>query len=125
MFHFNIKEVLLRKGIKKPESWLRSEIGLSASVAKRMVSGKIEHVRFRSLFKLCEKLHLTPDALIVYEPSPKDQLDAHHPVQEMKRKVRIKITDHLQAITPSQLARLEAFALELRKEERDDKPPEA
>ena len=123
MLQFNIKEVLLRKGIKKPQGWLRREIGITAGVAQRLLEGKTQHCTLGIMYKLCARLHLRPDDLLIYVEKPGEALDASHPLQEMRKKVSIKLMDQLETITSSQLARLEAFAAELRKEEASKTPP--
>lgn len=47
---------------------LAQEIGLSPSVITGLTSGRATRVDFRTLYKLCARLNVTPGDILVYTP---------------------------------------------------------
>ena len=116
MFKLKVKEVLLNKGIKHPAAWLRKEIHVGPNVAQKIASGKAHYIALNTLWKICSRLHTTPDDLIAYIPAPGEVIEESHPVQRLKPKPSRGLVAELETITPEQLRKLEAFARELKQQ---------
>lgn len=106
MLHIQIKQLLSQKGITKPYTWLR-KIGISHSMAHKLLSDKHERIELKTLALICEKAWCTPNDFFTWVPNNPIEDIANHPMQAIKPKPTTQIANYLTRLNLEQLREIE------------------
>lgn len=82
MLTFNLKGVLLARGIDKPYAYLCNSGFTPYSASKLLNIGK--GVNYRHLEKLCLLLYCTPSELFIWQPDTKVVVPETHPLNKLR-----------------------------------------
>jgi hypothetical protein len=77
--------------------------GFTRSTAHNIASGYYKNVTLRNMFKLCNALNCTPDALYQYIPDPRFPIAPKHPLNSLIRNDEPSLLELAATLTPDQL----------------------
>ncbi len=77
MLKFQIKEVILARGILHPHRFLVKHCGIPHVSAINLLSGKQKSLNLNHLSSICANLNITPNDLIYYSTSNNGQNSQH------------------------------------------------
>ena len=84
MLLFNISYILKARDIKHHTKFFE-KIGLSRSTASAYKTGRTAAISLNNLELICEALNCTPNDLLEFIPSPKQQEMPNHPLDPLNR----------------------------------------
>jgi hypothetical protein len=79
MLEFKIKEVLQASGIKMPLIYLQ-KAGFSKRKSLGLMAKTQKTVTLIDLSRLCQLLQCTPNDLVYWQPTPRFEVEATHPL---------------------------------------------
>jgi len=86
MLRYNLTSVLKARGIKNTSVFLRS-CGFGENLITRIKLGRSNSLDLRQVEKMCARLKCTPNEIIEWVPSEKDdELPADHPLKTLIHK---------------------------------------
>jgi len=83
MLKFNLTHIFEARGIKQPYSFLK-DIGLSHTVAHRLVRGDTRTMNLDHMGKICEALCCTPNDLVALDAEAAN-IPEDHPMHQLTR----------------------------------------
>lgn len=122
MLTFNLKQILLAKGINEPYKWLRSK-KISHGVAHRLLTNKAKSIQHKHLQVICEQAYCTPNDLFTWEPTGVFKEMKTHPLYTLDTNPAVDITPILKSLTKYEMQQMQIKMMELLKE-RDAKQAE-
>jgi DNA-binding Xre family transcriptional regulator len=84
MLRYNIKRVLVLRGVERPHSFLMKN-GFASQTARNFVTRNVVHIKPAQIEKLCLLLHCTPNDLYEWRPDANTAVAENHPLRELKR----------------------------------------
>ncbi|TCN73233.1 helix-turn-helix domain-containing protein [Acetobacteroides hydrogenigenes] len=112
MLKLNLHRILTLRGIENPYSHLRSK-GYQRHKITNLMQGKNATVNLEELEYLCEAYGCTPNDLLEWTPSKKNENNESHPLQPLRRsKMPVSIYKIIETLPPDRLEELERYILE-------------
>ena len=109
MLKLNIRNLFFVKGIHAPHTWMTTR-GIPDRAARQFLKGTGFRINYSYMQILCVGLHCTPDDLFTYEPNDENLIDAHHPLQKLRREnTTPDVTSALRELTVEEIRRVEGF----------------
>jgi DNA-binding Xre family transcriptional regulator len=98
MMSYNFDRVFKARGIDRPFSHLK-KAGFSENFAVKVNQNKVVRMDLKDIEQLCLLLRCTPNDFMVWVPDKGIQVEADHPIQEIKRNdEQVEITKMLSSI---------------------------
>lgn len=109
MITFNFGRLFKARGIERPFTYL-VKAGYSDNFATRVVNSNINKMNLRDVEKLCELLLCTPNDLLEWIPTAKNDKVETHPLVSLRRTGTIsQLNQLLNAVPLNQLGAIEAM----------------
>jgi DNA-binding Xre family transcriptional regulator len=84
MLYFNLRRVLLMRGVDKPMTFLQKH-GFARSTAAKLANNNVTEVKTAHLEQLCRVLNCTPNDLYEWRPDAASSAIENHPLNELIR----------------------------------------
>ena len=119
MLRLDAKKIFAARAIEKPQGFLRNR-GFSPHTASDLVTGRTVQIKFKVLERLRMVLNCTPHDLLVWEPDEGVKEPQAFELRALiKDKEIIKINEQLRGMTLTDVAEVNRFVLEMRKQKYD------
>ena len=115
MLKYNIKHLLVARGITKPLAHL-AKAGITYQMAHNLINNKVAAIKPAVLEKLCTHLNCTPNDLMEWIPEENTNTQ-NHPLQSLMNKQLPQQLQNIVAEIPvNKLKQFEEKMIELKKE---------
>lgn len=112
MLKLNLHRILTLRGITDPYSHLRSK-GYQRHKITNLMHGRNATVNLEELEDLCETYGCTPNDLLEWTPSKKNEDNENHPLQPLRRsKTPLSIYKMIEVLPPERIEELERYIVE-------------
>ncbi len=89
MLILNFKRLFLARGIYRPNAFLLSK-GFSINYASRLANNRVRQINLDQLERLCIFLNCTPNDLLQWFPTSKEEDTANHPLASLRHPEQIE-----------------------------------
>ena len=113
MFVFQIKELLIQKGVLRPFAQLR-KMGVPYNRANTLIQGKARVVYLDDLYKFCTYLNCTPKELLRVQLPPNSPPLDDSPLHDWLLQENINLMQELITLKPDQMQRIEQLVKEMK-----------
>jgi Cro/C1-type HTH DNA-binding domain len=116
MFTQHVTTNLRTLGVENPLQYLVCS-GIPYHTVSRLFSGRMEHLTFKIMEKLCVICKCTPNELFAWSEDEGNKLPADHPLHKLKREqVGPTPIERVKNLSPEKLKKLREMLNELEKE---------
>jgi DNA-binding Xre family transcriptional regulator len=117
MLRYNIKRVLVLRGIERPHSFLMKN-GFASQTARNFMTNNVVHIKPAQIERLCVLLHCTPNDLYEWQPNASAPVAENHPLKELKReKPAQSFSQMVKDLPVEKMSELESIINELKSRE--------
>ena len=112
MLKLNIQRILAGRAIDRPYTYLLEQ-GFSRSLATRLNTGKIKHLKLSDIERLCLLFRCTPNELLEWIPADKEAGVESQPLRDLIRvNPKVNIRAVLSELPYAQIAEMEELISE-------------
>ncbi len=121
MINFNVRGVLLLKGVDNPIAWLTKR-GITKDLAEDIVNGKKKQLPYRILEMLCYELMLLPNDVFIWMHDAKHPRKKDHPLEEIHSELVLPNLQYLaQKLDVKDLRKVEEYMKQLWEQSTSDR----
>ena len=84
MLAFKVKELMEKKGIIKPFSYLKSQLKITPSSITNLLNGKSKSINLKHISQLCKAFDCTPNDLFYWDNTHDNLPETHHLLTDLK-----------------------------------------
>lgn len=119
MLSFNLRNVLLSKGIDNPLGWLTKR-KVKRHTAKLLLSGKTDKISTRLIETICYELNILMNDLYLWQSDSTHKDIPGHPLQEIRAGEEMPDVNHYnKRLTLANMRRAEAYMKQLEAEQNE------